>query len=76
MDSTERTKCGFAHAGTYGHECGKPADRVAVKASTETTNRLFFIGRCDDCAKIVGGENRGVLRLEPFNPDAHRNLWR
>jgi hypothetical protein len=57
--------CGFAMSGTYGHECGAPATKVAVKASKLTKDGLFYTGRCNECARIKGGENAGNLRLEP-----------
>lgn len=70
---TER--CNFAYPGTYGHECGKPATLVAIKRTTTTRDGLFYARRCPDCATIKGGENKGVLRVEPLDPDKHRNQW-
>lgn len=57
--------CSFAYAGTFGHECGAPAVTVAVKASKLTHSGMFFTGRCAECAKIKGGENAGIIRMEP-----------
>lgn len=78
-------RCSFAHAGTYGHECGREAGLTAVKASKPsgacyppmvTESGLFFTGRCEECAKIKGGENAGVLRIEKYDPAVHVNVWR
>ncbi len=67
-------KCSFAFPGTYGHECGQPAVKVAVFVSKPSENSipaymtrsgLFYTGRCEACLKLKGGENTGMLRLEP-----------
>jgi hypothetical protein len=71
-------------AGTYGHECGRPATQVAVSRCADNReacyspkakyeNETYFSGRCDTCAKIKGGENAGVLRVEKLN--GHVNRW-
>ena len=60
--------CGFAPAGTWGHECGRPAVVVAVFKTDDlnpTESGFFYVGRCADCSKIKHGENAGILRLEP-----------
>lgn len=53
-----------------------PAAKVAVFVSTPSTNSipaymtrsgLFYTGRCEPCSKLKGGENSGMLRLEPVN---------
>jgi len=74
--TTSALKCSFAHAGTYGHECGRPATLIAVKDATvgytgavswmpvPKPGDTYQTGRCDECAKIKGGENRGLIRLE------------
>ncbi len=75
-------KCSFAFPGTYGHECGQPATSVAVFVSRPSTNSipatmtksgLFYSGRCPECAKLKGGENSGMLRLEAENGQV--NEW-
>lgn len=68
--------CNFAHAGTYGHECGKPAQFVAVKRSDRTTTGFFYAGRCEKCATIRGGENHNTLTIEPIDAARHVNVWR
>lgn len=68
--------CSFAFAGTYGHECGKPATVVAVRKTDMTKSGIFYARRCDDCAKISGGENNGTLRFEAFDADKHQNHWK
>ncbi|ACM33608.1 MULTISPECIES: hypothetical protein [Pseudomonadota] len=47
-------KCHNAEAGTYGHECGKPAAWIG------TNHRGFSSGFCDDC-KRHGYEARDVV---------------
>lgn len=68
--------CGFAYPGTYGHECGAPAVVVGVKSSDLTKSGIYYARRCDKCAAIKGGENKGITRWEPFNPSHHVNVWR
>lgn len=69
------TKCNFAFSGTYGHECGKPATKVASFASKLTKSGNFFAGRCDECAKVKGGENYGMVCLEVVDETKHVNEW-
>ena len=66
------TRCTFAYAGTYGHECGSPAVSVAVFTGiTDSTtcgqwqDGIYFAGRCARCATIRGGENAGG-KIEPL----------
>ena len=61
-----KPRCGFAYPGTYGHECGAPAVEVFVFHSELTRDGQFFTGRCEECAKIRGGENSGLVRREPL----------
>jgi hypothetical protein len=68
--------CSFAHPGTYGHECGKPAVKVSVKKSDLTVNGLFFAGRCEECTHIKGGENVEIINTEAFDSTRHINKWR
>lgn len=78
------TACTFAMSGTYGHECGRPATQVAVSKCLNTReasyfpvakydNETYFAGRCDECARIKGGENAGVVRFEKLA--GHVNRW-
>ena len=67
--------CSFAHPGTYGHECGAPAVVVGVKPSDLTKAGIYYARRCDTCASIRGGENKGITRWEKFNPVQHVNQW-
>lgn len=71
---TQVWKCGFAYPNTYGHECGKPAVKIAVKRSDLTTDGMFYAGRCEECSKVKGLENSGVLRFEPIAEQ--ENKWR
>ncbi len=68
--------CGFAQAGTYGHECGAPATLVSPRKSDKTRSGVFWARRCDTCSKIVGGENIGLGAFVPFDPAVHVNEWR
>lgn len=36
-----KNTCQFAAAGTYGHECGKPATHVQVSVMTQSTKNCF-----------------------------------
>jgi hypothetical protein len=69
-------RCNFAWPGTYGHECGATAVFAAASKSDRTTTGIYFARRCESCAKIKGGENAGILRLEPFNAEKHANTWK
>ncbi len=69
------TRCSFAYAGTYGHECGKPATVVGIFEDRSTKSGTFYGRRCDECAKEKGGENSGVKRFVPFCAEIHRNEW-
>lgn len=51
-------KCHNANRGTYGHECGKPAQWIGHKASG------FASGFCDRC-KEHGDEAVGVVLWVP-----------
>ena len=68
--------CGFANPGTYGHECGAPAEFVGIQNSDLTKNGIFYTRRCAKCKAIKGGENSGVYKWEVFNASAHVNLWK
>lgn len=52
-------KCHNAEPGTFGHECGKPAEWVGEKADG------FRSGFCTDC-KERGYEARGVVKWDKF----------
>lgn len=70
------TSCGFAFAGTYGHECGAPAVKVGIKQVDSTRNGIFYAHRCAKCAAIKGGENIGISHWLPFDPVQHANQWK
>ncbi len=72
----EMTHCGFAYAGTYGHECGAPAVKVGIKAVTSTKNGVFYARRCAQCATIKGGENAGITQWHDFDAATHINQWK
>jgi hypothetical protein len=67
-------KCGFAPAGTYGHDCGRPASIIAVMNSELTTDGAYYTGRCPACAQIKGGENKRVIRFEAIGNQS--NKWK
>lgn len=52
-------KCHNAQSGSYGHECGKPAEVIGV---TATGYRSGYCGWC----KVSGDETRTVVRWEPL----------
>jgi hypothetical protein len=56
----EDGKCHNAEAGTFNHECGKPAAWIGTKANG------FASGFCDDC-KQHGREARGVVEWKPVS---------
>lgn len=58
--------CSFAYAGTFGHECGKPATVVVVMRSTLNNDGVFYTGRCAKCNEIKGGENSNIIRREQY----------
>jgi hypothetical protein len=68
--------CNFAWPGTYGHECGKPAVFAGLKRSDMTRDGIYWSRRCAECKDITGGENAGIERFEPLDPQRHRNRWK
>ena len=74
MDSF--AKCSFAHAGTYGHECGAPATKAGTSKGEHTVSSVYFNLRCDKCAMIKGGENAGVSNWQAFDPKRHVNMFK
>lgn len=52
--------CHNAQPGTYGHECGKPAEWIGT-----TKLRAFRMGFCDEC-KRRGFEARDIAAWEPI----------
>lgn len=66
--------CSFSYPGTWGHECGAVAVSYAVKASTNTTDGLFYGGRCAGHLEHKGGDNADVIRFEPIADQ--RNFWK
>ena len=69
-------RCGFAWPGTYGHECGREATQTFVFSAENTRDGIYYAGRCDECAKIKGGENRGVQWILPRDPSTQINKWK
>lgn len=74
-------KCGYAHAGTYGHECGNPAKWAQELPDPEGWTRYWSL-RCDECRNATGGDNARLDRdgWIPYVPDTltHeylRNQW-
>ena len=61
--------CNFAHAGTWGHECGDVAKWAAPTHSERRENGIYWVRRCDKCRDIKGGENSGLIG--PFVPFDH-----
>lgn len=74
MTQREET-CNFAHPGTFGHECGKPAVWTAKKDSKLTTTGIYHVRRCPECQSIKGGENAGLTAWERFDPVRHANTF-
>jgi hypothetical protein len=68
--------CSFAQAGTYGHECGKPATHVRQHPSKLTIEGIFYARRCEEHATVRGGENSGTTMIGRFDPAKHINRWR
>lgn len=50
--------CTNAEPGTYGHECGKPADYIALHDAGR-----FYVGRCAHCAEH-GAERDGLVNWQ------------
>lgn len=69
------THCSFAHAGTYGHECGSPATEVGIVKSDITANGIYYARRCASCRAIKGGENARITQWTNFDPKLHANQW-
>ena len=55
-------KCHNAEAGTFNHECGRPATWIGTKSNG------FRSGFCDDC-KERGWERNGYVTWEPVFPE-------
>ena len=69
-------KCGYAPAGTYGHECGRPAT-LAQRSPKPTDWMVFWHLRCADCASAKGPDNAG-LRADgwiPYDPETQRHKF-
>jgi hypothetical protein len=69
------TTCGYGHAGTFGHECGRPAVVAGAKPSESTKSGIFWSARCADCKELTGRDNWGITRWEPLDPAKHVNEW-
>ena len=73
----EFTGCSFAHAGTYGHECGSPAVKVGKRHSDLTKTGYFYMRRCLKCTEHKGGENIGLVGgWIDYKPELHVNQWK
>jgi hypothetical protein len=59
-------KCTNSHPGTFGHECGKPADRVGVQNSKFSADGLHRQPFCSKCA-VHGYEARTVVWWEDLD---------
>lgn len=70
------TRCSYAAAGTYGHECGRPGMFVGIKASEVTRSGVFYAVRCASCREATGRENWGIKQWEPLDPTQHVNQFR
>lgn len=71
-----KVRCGFAQAGTYGHECGGPATLAGARKSDLTKSGIYWARRCPECAKIKGGENIGITNFVPLDQAQHVNEWK
>lgn len=68
--------CSFAHRGTFGHECGKPAVVAGSRPSDLTTTGTYWAARCAECQCYRGGENTGITKWEPLDLTRHRNQFK
>ena len=66
-------RCCYAPAGSYGHECGLPAQYVRPIKSQRTISGIFYAARCRDCADRLEIGERTVGDLEPFDYARHKN---
>lgn len=73
---TNATRCTYAAAGTYGHECSRPALFVGIRASEHTRSGIYFARRCVECRDATGRENWGLRDWQAFDPARHVNQWR
>lgn len=60
MSYADDGKCHNAQSGTYGHECGRPAQWLGTKANG------YSSGFCTEC-KRWGYEARDVVTWEPLD---------
>lgn len=68
-------RCTFSWPGTYGHECGKPAELAGQQPSRLTVSGIYWSLRCPECAQVKGGENARVQQWLSFNPSLHINRF-
>jgi hypothetical protein len=73
--SAAEQKCGYAHAGTFGHECGRPAVFAGRKPSDKTKSGIFWAARCAECRDLTGQDNHGITSWEPLDQAKHVNTW-
>jgi hypothetical protein len=54
------SRCHNANRGTYGHECGKPAQWLAEGISKHDPSGFYTTSFCDRC-KREGDERHGMM---------------
>lgn len=69
-------KCCYAPAGSYGHECGLPAEYVRPLKSESTVSGIFYATRCRDCGDRLETGERPLGELVPFDSGKHKNEYR
>lgn len=75
------SKCKYSHPGTYGHECGKPAQWAQHDPKPEGEGTFWQGGywrvRCDECRAWTGPDNAGMRRdgWVRYDPTVHRNSF-
>ena len=69
-------RCGFAFPGTYGHECGKPAEWAGQHKSEHTANGVYWAARCTECTRHRGGDNDGIASRQLCAPSIQVCAWR
>lgn len=68
--------CRYAHPGTWGHECGKPA-RWGQRLPKPEHYAEYWCLRCDECRNHTGPDNHGMTRTGwlPYDPQTMRKRW-
>jgi hypothetical protein len=73
MIESGKFRCSFAYAGTYGHECGKPAVLTGKRASKYTKSGIYFAHRCIECSTARGIDNEWITQWVKLDPTLHVN---